>query len=177
VISVIAELLFFRYYFGEKNICIVNQKPDEMRAPLMKWGVLLVAVSLLALWGCTKEQMNANKLEGYWDVTLCEMGDEDMLEDVDMNFLFLPYSDGEGEVIWTWNTNEGLRGFGAIFTGEWLLNKDADEIEMDLVFTSDMKVEIVADIEISKEEIELDGTIKMSGSEKEDFVLEAKKRE
>lgn len=141
-------------------------------------GFLLIAFAMVTFLGCTKEQMNANKLEGYWDVTECEFDGEDVLDLYDMTFLLLQYKDGEGEAVWTWEAVDGgPREMGVIFDGTWELNKEADELTMLLEYSSDMEVELIGDIELTKGEFELDGTIEMEGSEPMDVKLTAERRE
>ena len=144
----------------------------------MKWGLLLVVVALFAALSCSKEKMAANKLEGYWDVTKCTFDGDNMLDEMTMTFLFLEYSDGEGDAVWTWDSKEGLRGMGFIFTGEYALNKEGDEIAMDLEFDPEFSVEFEGDIDLTKGEFELEGVMTSSeSSENIDIRIKAEKHE
>lgn len=135
-----------------------------------------MAFAMATFLGCTKEQMNANKMEGYWDITECEYDDEDFTEAYNMTLLFLEYKDGEGEVVWTWEAT-GERNVGYIFTGTWELNDEADEITMEMKYSSEMDADLVGDLTIDKDEMEIEGTLQMTEMEEVEIVMKAEKRE
>lgn len=139
-------------------------------------GFFLMAFAMATFLGCTKEQMNANKMEGYWDITECEYDDEDFTEAYNMTLLFLEYKDGEGEVVWTWEAT-GERNVGYIFTGTWELNDEADEITMEMKYSSEMDADLVGDLTIDKDEMEIEGTLQMTEMEEVEIVMKAEKRE
>ncbi len=134
-----------------------------------------MAFAMVTFLGCTKEQWNANKLEGYWDITECEFDDEDMTDIFNMTLLFLEYKDGEGEVVWTWEAIED-RNMGNIFTGTWELNDKADEITMEMEYSSEMDTDLVGDLTIDKDEIEIEGTLQMTEMEDIEVRMVAEKR-
>jgi hypothetical protein len=115
-------------------------------------------------------------MEGYWDITECEYDDEDFTEAYNMTLLFLEYKDGEGEVVWTWEAT-GERNVGYIFTGTWELNDEADEITMEMKYSSEMDADLVGDLTIDKDEMEIEGTLQMTEMEEVEIVMKAEKRE
>lgn len=135
-----------------------------------------MAFAMVTFLGCTKEQWNANKMEGYWDITECDFDDDDMMDGYTMTLLFLEYKDGEGEVVWTWEAIEE-RNMGFIFTGTWELNDKADEITMEMKYSSEMDADLVGDLTIDKDEIEIEGTLQMTDSEEIEVRMVAEKRE
>jgi hypothetical protein len=67
---------------------------------------------------------------------------------------------------------------GFIFTGEYALNKEGDEIAMDLEFSSEMSVEFEGDIDLTKGEFELEGVMTSTdGMDEIDVRIEAEKHE
>jgi len=122
---------------------------------LKKAAIALSAAALVSSTGCSVVNRVSKQLEGDWDIQSWEVEGYDYMTYFQSATIdFGSAEDGEGDFDWDWTDGAGDR-YG--FDGEFELNDDATEIEMDGSYST-YSFQLDFDLEIDGDDLELDGT-------------------